>query len=87
MCVAIFLLLDNCTYGSLRLVGGSYIGYGRVEVCVNNQWGTVCDNGWTNLNAQVVCEQLGHANLCKYWHSSEDLLLSLYMYIIQFFIF
>ena len=83
---AIFLLLDNCTYGSLRLVGGSY-SYGRVEVCVNNQWGTICDNGWTNLNAQVVCEQLGYGNLRKYWHSSEDLLLSLYMYIIQFFIF
>ena len=33
---------------------------GRVEICYNNQWGTVCNNGFTNIDARVVCRQLGH---------------------------
>jgi len=43
----------------MRLAGGPSRCAGRLEVSRNGQWGTVCDDGWSGRNADVVCRELG----------------------------
>ncbi|CAI8032258.1 Deleted in malignant brain tumors 1 protein, partial [Geodia barretti] len=50
----------NCTNGDIRLADGDNEYQGRVEVCLHGNWGTVCDDGWDNRDAGVVCNQLGY---------------------------
>ena len=49
----------ECSSGDLRLVGGENESEGRVEICVQGFWGTVCDSGLGQREAVVVCRQSG----------------------------
>ena len=51
--------LGICDDGQLRLVGGSTVMEGRVEICFNETWGTICDNFWTSNDGNVICRELG----------------------------
>ena len=58
--IAIGVSSGNCTAGSVRLVGGSNQYEGRVEVCVNQAWSSVCTySGWNKKSAKIICNQVG----------------------------
>ena len=50
-------MTDNCTEGDIRLSNHNS-GSGRVEICLDGLWGTVCDDGWDIRDAATVCRQL-----------------------------
>jgi len=60
----IYCMLTACTDGELRLVASSALA-GRLEVCNNTMWGTVCDDGFGILDANVACRQLGFSPIGK----------------------
>ena len=41
------------------------VSRGMVEVCVNGSYSRVCDDGWDNRDASVVCSQMGFSRYGK----------------------
>ena len=54
-----------CEDGDLRLMNGNNTKEGRVEICYDNGYGTVCDDQWGPLDAAVACRQLGFSDAGK----------------------
>ena len=52
-----------CNEGDIRLVDGRNEFHGRVEMCQEREWKTICDSGWGVEEAKVVCRQLGYMNV------------------------
>ena len=42
-------------------MAGALENEGRVEVCNQNQWGSVCDMGWGIQDARVACYHAGYS--------------------------
>ena len=67
--VAAGAIYSNCSDGDLRLSGGETEYQGRVEICINNLWGSICysssryGNYWNVDDGRVVCRALGHQEL------------------------
>jgi len=63
--VSIFIFLNaapstvrNCTHGQARLTGGSNVRQGRLEICINGAWGSVCSTSFFDDDASVACVQM-----------------------------
>ena len=64
------------TDGKLRLngPGSNTVTTGQVQVSVNGEWGTVCDNAWNLDDATVACHQLGYSGAwTAYYQPGEGL--------------
>ena len=62
-------MVDNCTNGDVRLVGGTAATEGRAEICIKKTWGTVCHDNWDYKDAVVVCRQLGYLGKTIHVHT------------------
>ena len=54
--------MGNCQTGEVRLQDGPNVREGRVEVCINNAWGTVCSDQFGFEDAIVTCTQMNFSS-------------------------
>ena len=60
-----------CENGDVRLADGPSQYEGRLEICRDEMWGTVCNSsGWMSYEIKVACRELGfgikHGELVEY---------------------
>ena len=71
------LLLHDCirirlhtVLGDLRLVADNFtsssLSAGRLEIFIKGEWGTICDNKFGSVEADVACRQLGYSSALQY---------------------
>ena len=60
--IAYIFLSTGCEDGDVRLQDRVSLSSGRVEFCKYRTWWSVCNEGWDNNDARVVCGQLGFNN-------------------------
>ena len=48
------------------LLSSSSSNKGRLEVYINGEWGTVCNDNWGSSDALVACRQLGYSGVSSY---------------------
>ena len=62
----LYLLIDsnipnsNCTDYDVQLVDGPGLNEGRVLICINGVWGTLCNSYIDYNDARVICLELGY---------------------------
>ena len=57
---------DTTAEGDIRLADGK-AGSGRLEIYLEGQWGTVCDDFFDMDDAMVVCRQLKYKSAVAYY--------------------
>ena len=57
-CTEFDLRLMNRT-SSFTTLGSYYVYEGNVEVCINGTYVAICDEGWDDTEAQLVCNYVG----------------------------
>lgn len=63
--IFIYLVVGvTCTDYDVRFQNGSS-DYGRLEVCLFEEWGSICDDGWDRNDARTICRQQNFDPSCK----------------------
>ena len=60
---------EPCREYDIRLVGGQNMFQGKVEICSNGTWGTICASAkgsWSRTHAIIACRQLGLPTDCEW---------------------
>ena len=68
--------MTGCPEGKARLVGGAFDQEGRVEVCSNGVWISICQSGWNAIDAYVLCNQLGYTGTSESFNEYIILLIT-----------
>ena len=50
---------ESCSDGRARVRGSFSEMVGRIEVCIQETWRTICSDQWKEEDARVLCHQLG----------------------------
>ena len=52
-----------CSDGDGNLLNGGIVNEGKLQICVNGTWGSVCaSKDFSNTEARVVCRHLGYTD-------------------------
>ena len=77
------MLYVACEHGAIQLADGAYSFEGRLEVCVNGLWGTICDVNWSEAESGVVCNQLGFLAFSRcHCLSTQQCLTAVYVHVV-----
>ena len=71
---------EECETGDIRLRGGTTRYEGRVEICIDRVWGTVCDDFWGTVDAAVACRQLGYSEHSKIFNNTHNIRIQYYSF-------
>ena len=54
---------ESCTEDTIRISGGDNTNEGLVELCIDSQWTSICDEGWGTNEAIVACSEAGFSSV------------------------
>ena len=67
-----FHSVSSCLHGTVQLVGGVTSYGGRLQICNNGRWATVCYNNFGSVSASVICKQLLGENTSKFIFENQN---------------
>ena len=77
----IFITAESCFHGRARVRGSSSEMVGRIEVCIQEKWRTICSNQWKEEDARVLCHQLGFSVYgLLYWRLNANKYIDIYLF-------